>query len=73
MVPTLGRIVHFVREGGREHLAAIITKVHSPLTVNLCVFEEAGTTAAATSITYAESGASLTWHWPPGLKKEEAS
>lgn len=40
-VPTVGRIVHFFRDGSpAQPIAAIITKVHSTDCVNLRIFED---------------------------------
>jgi hypothetical protein len=73
--PTIGRIVHFVPDGGarpEQHYPAIITHVWTDLCVNLEVFRkgtamdsvEAG---VRTSVMYADADNQSTmysWHWP---------
>lgn len=67
--PTVGRIVHYTNLGDKdekypaETQAALITKVHSEVSVNLCVFYSTGM-FFMTSVTRAEEPERGRWNWP---------
>jgi hypothetical protein len=74
MEPSIGRIVHYIAYGtpGGEfksaHRAAIITEVHTPTCVNLCVLNPTGM-FFNTSVQFADVGDMIddtpgSWHWP---------
>lgn len=76
MKPTIGRIVHYMNGG--VHYPAIVTKVWTPLCVNITVFPNGsddyspGANGAftspqiVTSVTYAAASdpTDRSWHWP---------
>lgn len=73
MKPTIGRIVHFVKNG--EHLAAIVVHVWSDTCVNLYVFASGMAHGSSdfinngmlfTSVVLDESVSPqhYSWHWP---------
>jgi hypothetical protein len=70
MKASVGRIVHFVEERDRNHLAAIITAVHESDYVDLTVFPSPkGTTSVGAEtrclIPFEESANQpKSWHWP---------
>jgi hypothetical protein len=70
MKPSIGRIVHFVEERSRDHIAAIITAVHEKDYVDLTIFlPPKGMTsvgAETRSLVPFEESANQpkTWHWP---------
>lgn len=41
-IPTVGRVVHFRFNQHAEPQAALITKVHSPVCINVAIFREDG-------------------------------
>jgi hypothetical protein len=68
MEPTIGRIVHYYYDpighedflpGGPGPLAAIVTYVHTPTIINLCVFDGNGETRARTSVDFSPDGEQL--------------
>ena len=65
--PSLGRVVHFVDEYGKE-FAALIVRVWSEQTVNLFVFPNgdpiSGHGHVETSIVFDEGHKKPSWHWP---------
>lgn len=68
MIPSLGRIVHFVDTDG-EHHAAIISHVPERLAddlgVNLTVFWPQGPRATEYFVPFSKGGTAIaTWHWP---------
>lgn len=72
MTPSVGRVVHYVSAGSADGRypsvcrAAIITEVHNPEYVNLCVFNPEGLHFPK-SVPYVEVNATLkpySWHWP---------
>ncbi len=70
-MPTVGRIVHWVSSGHSLGVnaststcrAAIVTEVKDAKTLCLAVFSTKGT-LYYNDITYDESNAGATWHWP---------
>lgn len=72
MTPTIGRTVHFnpteVCEKcfGRGPVAAIVTRVHSPTTVNLKILWDGPESSHLTSVVQDETGTQrFSWRWPP--------
>ena len=67
MQPSIGRIVHFVTDGG-VRLPAIITRVHSEVFVNLKIFtDDAEPGRWETTVMYEHDCDKVpvrTWHWP---------
>lgn len=63
MTPSVGRIVHFMKNG--EICAAIICYVHSASVVNLAYFTPNGIAHSETSVSYAETIEEYRWSWPP--------
>jgi hypothetical protein len=59
---SVGRIVHYVPDGSREHLAALVTSVADD-TVNLTVFD-ADSMFRAYEIPHDANCAPGTYHWP---------
>ena len=73
MKPSIGRIVHFVVDPEKNHVAAIITAVWSDTCVNLRLFLDGSNTSHPEIYGWAEwvTSRSLdencgvgTWHWP---------
>lgn len=81
--PSIGRIVHYVAYGtpGGEyktgaHRAAVITQVHSPTCVDLCILNPTGLFFATSTPFYEPASQQAvanysegqdmpgTWHWP---------
>lgn len=60
ILPTVGRIVHFFSRHPNDAkpgpLAAIVTAVNSPSSVNLCVFSRAGEPMARTNVPLVQQG-----------------
>ncbi len=74
VLPSIGRIVHFVQED-LKHRPALIVEVWNPTCVNLQVFldgtndAQLGTASLGlarweTSVAFSEDPRPLTWHWP---------
>ena len=67
MEPTIGRIVHYYYDpsghedmsGGPGPLAAVVTYVHTPTMLNLCVFDGNGVAHARTSVDFSPDGGQL--------------
>lgn len=72
MKPSVGRIVHFVAQGGSvEHYAAIVTRVWGDTCVNLRVFypdqreiPHHGELESSVLADFGDDPQSRTWHWP---------
>lgn len=62
MKPTVGQTVQWITDTG-EVEAAIITRVHDAMCVNLTIFDAAGGMYAMTSATFNAEGAPLSWRW----------
>lgn len=67
MKPTIGRIVHYVEEGG-THKPAIITSVGEK-TVNLSIFHDGGSVGGGLEIPFSEKPKEGTWHWAEVVKE----
>ncbi|WP_404285421.1 hypothetical protein [Glutamicibacter arilaitensis] len=64
LVPTVGRIVHYLPPTRTKPLAAIITDVEEDDFVNLTVFLADGTTKPAKNVCYTEQLTEFCWTWP---------
>jgi hypothetical protein len=71
--PTIGRIVHYVREIGSAPVPALITAVHSDACVNLHVFNDSNDDAIGWLASVVRDDLAdptthhpqpRTWHWP---------
>lgn len=68
MNPSIGRVVHYVSYGtpGGEYTsecrAAIVTEVHDPDDVSLCVLNPSGLFFNVSRFDEGKAGG--TWHWP---------
>lgn len=70
MIPTVGRIVHFL-EGQAAPQAAIITQVWHADMVNLNIFRPNGGTSFMSSVARkgsASDGGHRSWDWPPQVE-----
>lgn len=74
MVPTVGRIVHYVvpvtsrgNNNGAAIAPAVITRVWSDSCVNLQVLHDCGPIEVVTSVVLEPNDLTLErhWHWPP--------
>ena len=72
MTPTIGRIVHYPSHGSpdgkhaSEARAAIVTRVHGPRVVDVCVLNPTGLFFnLECAMDDSESPRGGTWRWPP--------
>jgi hypothetical protein len=61
---TTGRVVHFSRDDGSQHFAALVAHVWQNGLINIGYFGSAGEAMNATSVPYSDLGGPFSWHWP---------
>jgi hypothetical protein len=59
---TVGRIVHYVPDGSKEHIAALVTRVELGVGIDLTVFDSDSMFRAFSILHDANFGPG-TWHW----------
>ena len=78
MKPSVGRVVHYVSYGtpGGEYpsvcRAAVVTQVHQPTIVDLCVLNPEGLFFNKGVLLDESTKRGGTWHWPERVDEESS-